>query len=180
MYDPRSIANCILDCAKERGIACSHLKLQKLLFFVHGTWLSKHDGEPLCSGTFEAWQHGPVHPLVYDAFQSYGAESINERAQALNPVTRERSEIPPPSDVEILDVVRLVVSNLGHLSGSQLRNITHSKNGPWSVVMNNAAKSANIGLKISNEVIRHNFGKQMYLVGNGPEERELNENAPYT
>lgn len=179
MYDPRAIANCIIDCASERGVSCSNLKLQKLLFFVHGAWLTKY-GEPLCSGAFEAWQHGPVHPIVYDAFRPFGAQEISQKTKSIDPVSRHETEIKQPDDVRVLDTVRAVVGSLGHLSGSQLRNITHSKGSPWSVVVAASASSANIGLRIPNEVIRDNFGKQLYLVGEGPEEGELNEDAPYS
>lgn len=179
MYDPRAVANLILDCAIERGISCSNLKLQKLLYFVHGQWLLRK-GEPLCSGNFEAWEHGPVHPLVYQSFKSFGANRITNKACSINPVTREKKEITAPSDVEVLDVVRMVVTSLGHLSGSQLRNITHTKGSPWSVVIDASRESANIGLQISNDVIRKNFGKQIYLLGGGREDGDLNENAPYS
>lgn len=179
MNDPRSIANCILELAGERGITCSNLKLQKLLYFAHGQWLIKK-GEPLVSGTFEAWEHGPVHPLVYQSFKVFGADKITEKAKSIDPVSRQRYEIPVPNDVEILDAIRSVVISLGHLSGSQLRNLTHSKGGPWKVIIDEAQESANIGMGISNDVIRKYFGKQLYLLGRGREEGELNENAPYS
>jgi uncharacterized phage-associated protein len=166
MYDPRAIANCIIEFAGERGISCSNLKLQKLLYFVHGTWLVKYN-EPLCIGAFEAWQHGPVHPVVYEAFRSFGSENIFSRASAFDPISRTRSEIPMPNDIRVLDLVRSILSSMGHLSGSQLRNLTHAKDGPWSIVVEGAVEKANVGLKIPNDVIRSNFGN-------------LNENAPYS
>ena len=63
-YDPRSIANLLLDEADRLAINITNLSLQKLLYFAHGLSLIE-DGKPLVSGYFEAWQHGPVHPLVY-------------------------------------------------------------------------------------------------------------------
>jgi len=179
MNDPRAVANCILDCARERGISCSNLKLQKLLYFTHGQWLIKKE-QPLISGTFEAWEHGPVHPLIYQAFKKFGALPIVENAKAIDPVTRQQKDIPSLTDIDILDAVRSVVTSLGHLSGSQLRNLTHSPNGPWKFVVENSNESANIGLQISNDVIRKYFGNQIYLLGGGEEEKDLYENAPYS
>ncbi len=39
MYDARAVANAMLDAAHRHGMALSDLKLQKLLYFVHGQFL---------------------------------------------------------------------------------------------------------------------------------------------
>lgn len=179
MYDARVIANSILDLTTERGISCSNLKLQKLLYFVHGQWLTRF-GKPLIQGEFEAWPHGPVHPLVYQTFKGFGASDITSRAKSLNPITREKVDLLPPTDIQVIDIITKVVTGLGHLSGSQLRNITHSKGSPWNVVVDSSEHIANIGMKMPNSVIKENFGKQLYLVGGGPEESDLDEDAPYS
>ncbi|MCR9124390.1 MAG: DUF4065 domain-containing protein [Phyllobacteriaceae bacterium] len=179
MNDPRGVANAIIDCAQKRGVSCTNLKLQKLLFFAHGRWLMENP-EPLCSGTFEAWQHGPVHPVVYRAFQPFGSGTITEKAQALNPVTRELTEIREPQQVEVWDTITSVVKHMGHLTGSQLRNLSHAKGSAWSVIVQASHNSANVGLQIPNQLIRDTFGKHVYLLGNEPEEGDLSENAPYS
>jgi len=61
-YDPRAIANLMLDEADRRGWKITNLALQKLLYFAHGIHLTKTK-EPLVSGYFEAWQYGPVQPI---------------------------------------------------------------------------------------------------------------------
>ncbi len=71
-YDPRAVANLMLDEAKRCGINISNLALQKLLYFAHGIYLTKTK-RPLVSGYFEAWQYGPVHPAVYRAFKGSGS-----------------------------------------------------------------------------------------------------------
>src|SRR3569833_2250149 len=97
MHDARAVANAILDAASQQGLVLSNLKLQKLLFFVHGQFLLEV-GEPLIDGEFEAWQHGPVHPVVYAAFKDWGPRDIVGRAESFDPVTRVRSPIPPATD----------------------------------------------------------------------------------
>jgi len=58
-FDPRSIANFMLDEADRVGVGITNLALQKLLYFAHGIFLNETKG-PLVSGYFEAWQYGPV------------------------------------------------------------------------------------------------------------------------
>jgi uncharacterized phage-associated protein len=62
-YDPRGVANLMLDEAERLGVEVTHLALQKLLYFAHGLF-PINCKRPLVSGCFEAWQHGPVHPAV--------------------------------------------------------------------------------------------------------------------
>jgi uncharacterized phage-associated protein len=66
-YDPRVVANAIIDRAAQEGQPVTHIALQKLLYFAHGLFLLRHR-KPLVSGYFEAWTYGPVHPAVYGAF----------------------------------------------------------------------------------------------------------------
>ena len=72
-YDPRAVANLLLDTADEFGVDVTNLALQKLLYFAHGHFL-KQIGQPLVQGAFEAWNNGPVHPAIYHAFKGAGRE----------------------------------------------------------------------------------------------------------
>ena len=68
-FDPRAIANLMLDVADENGQQLSNLALQKLLYFAHATFLIE-TGSPLLGGFFEAWKYGPVHPGFYRSFKA--------------------------------------------------------------------------------------------------------------
>lgn len=182
MVDARIVANAILDTAARYGIPLSNLKLQKLLFFVHGQYLIEV-GEPLVDGDFEAWQHGPVHPLAYAAFRDFGPDDITTRATRLNPVTREKSPLSALSDPAVQMYVDRVVSTLGKLSASKLRALTHKAGGPWQQTLQSASTSANVGLKIGTDTIRATFSK-LTVVGVQREEDaargDLRENTPYS
>ena len=67
-YDPRVVANLILDIRDELNLETTNLELQKLLYFSHAFSLNRFD-VPLVSGFFEAWKNGPVNPAVYLAKQ---------------------------------------------------------------------------------------------------------------
>jgi len=65
VYDPRCIANLMLDESARVGQSLTNLALQKLLYFAHAMFLIEQ-GRPLLSGYFEAWEYGPVHPAAYN------------------------------------------------------------------------------------------------------------------
>jgi uncharacterized phage-associated protein len=94
MNDPRIIANYMLDVARDRGVSLTNLALQKRLFFAHAISLTERKTK-MVSGYFEAWQYGPVHPTVYQAFKAAGPNAIDFRAEAFNPVTRTRKPLEP-------------------------------------------------------------------------------------
>ena len=183
MYDARAIANTILLTARRQGVVLSNLKLQKLLYFVHGRYLVE-TGTPLVKGDFEAWQYGPVHPLVYSAFKDFGANDITGLAERLDPVRRMRTLIDPIGDALVERHVAMVVGSLGPLSAGQLVDLTHASGGPWSITVEQSQNNANIGLKIDNEIIRTHFAKLRVVAGGGSTLGEnygdLRENAPYT
>ena len=92
-YDARSVANLLLDEADRLGIEITNLSLQKLLYFAHGFCLVE-DRKPLVNGHFEAWRHGPVHPLAYHAFKDVGRMPISFRADRVDPLTGEKRPLP--------------------------------------------------------------------------------------
>ncbi|MFK4532089.1 putative phage-associated protein [Bradyrhizobium ottawaense] len=52
VYDPRCIANLMLDESERIGQPLTNLALQKLLYFAHAIYLIEHR-RPLVSGYFE-------------------------------------------------------------------------------------------------------------------------------
>jgi len=138
MLDPRAVANLIILEMKERGYEATNLKLQKLLFLSHSFYLVEA-GRPLVKGHFEAWQYGPVHREVYDAFKENGGAPIQAEATRFNPVTGSRSAIPIPADRSVVDVVKKVVGFYGGWSAGKLVDLTHAKGSPWDFVVENGA-----------------------------------------
>jgi uncharacterized phage-associated protein len=93
--DPRSVANLLLDIADAQRRPVTNLALQKLLYFAHAIFLVE-TSKPLVSGYFEAWQYGPVHPLVYKAFQEAADKPITSRASRMDVLTGTKSPVPAP------------------------------------------------------------------------------------
>jgi len=174
--DPRAVANILLQEAGLRGFEVSNLKLQKLLFLCHAFYLVE-SGSPLVRGNFEAWQYGPVHREVYEAFKRFGAQPITEPAEKFDPVTGARSAVAPAADGSVLTVVRKVLGFYGSRSPGELVKLTHAQNGPWDHVVSAAATSANLGLKISDEIIAKRF-KYLWFGRQPPMDIEPNEDIP--
>src|SRR5258707_204126 len=97
VYDPRGIANAMLNESDRVGQPVTHLALQKLLYFAHGLFLIEQK-RPLVSGYFEAWRNGPVHPAAYEAFKTAGRKPISFRAMRRDIATGALSPIDLPSD----------------------------------------------------------------------------------
>ncbi len=178
MHDPRVVANYILEQAWKRQIVLSNLALQKLLYFAHAISLVERK-HPLVQGTFEAWKYGPVLPAVYQSFKEYGSAPIITLAEGLNPITRARKTLPTLEDQEAKDVCDRVVMMFGNISPGRLVDLTHAKDGPWDAVISAAENSANLGLRIDDEVIVERFGRHKISIGSIPKSGEPNEDTPY-
>jgi len=166
-YDPRAIANLMLDEADRRGWKITNLALQKLLYFAHGIHLTRTK-RPLVSGYFEAWQYGPVHPAVYRAFKPSGSAPIINRAEAKDPLTGKTRVLSKPTDVAIVDLVSDVMRSYGHLPPGRLVDLSHAKDSPWSVVVDKARTDVAFGMRIPDDVIIERFRHHKVSVGTIP------------
>lgn len=121
---------------KEReGI--TNLKLQKVLYFAQAYYLAKL-GRPLFSDKIEAWEYGPVVPVVYRKYKTKGS----------NPIIDEKDK--SSLSVEDKKIVQKIWNSFGGYSASRLVNITHAHT-PW--------KDAN---KLTVKTISHKVLKEYY------------------
>lgn len=101
------------------GDALSNLKLQKLLYYLQGFFLSQL-GRPLFDEDMEAWNYGPVVPSVYHHYKIFGATSI--------PVPSNEQTVDLGEDGEAL--FQEVYSRFNRYSASALVEMTHAES-PW-------------------------------------------------
>lgn len=177
-FDPRAVANLMLDVAQEQAIALDHFALQKLLYFAHG--FSLRAGQPLVSGGFEAWTYGPVQPAVWRCFKDLGQAVVQSRATKTNPVTGVTSEVPAPNSDTTRELVRRVLVLYGGMPTNRLIELSHAKGAPWDVVVNRAKTSISLGMKIPDSLIKERFGHHKVPIGESSDADEPYEDAPFT
>lgn len=179
-YDPRAVANLLLDLADredEGPVPISNLVLQKLLYFAHGHFLIR-SGSPLVSGAFEAWTYGPVHPAVYREFKCQGNRPIEIRAVGRSVVTGQTHQLSAPDNQAVRRLLREVIRAYGHLSPGQLIDISHAPKGPWDTVVNKAKTSVALGLRIPDSVTVSCFKHQKITVRSESRIGEPDEDTP--
>lgn len=115
-----NVANYIIDNWSDK-FEITNLKLNKLVYYSQVESLRKYN-RPLFDDIIEAWQYGPVEPVVYHAFSSYG-----------------RNRISKSSDLAILDgiskkLIDSVMNKLGMLTAFDLVTLSHKPDGAWASV----------------------------------------------
>jgi uncharacterized phage-associated protein len=144
------VANHILWYANRERSDISPLKLQKLLYFLHG-WYMAVTGHELIDEPFMRWQYGPVLPSVYSALRGYGSQPINDYIKEYD--ANSQTWIPyfvnPAGVQQFEQVMDRVWREYGHYSAIQLSSMTHEEDTPW----NRTAENEEIG----NDLIRKYF-----------------------
>lgn len=176
-YDPRAVANLMLDEADRLGIKITHIALQKLLYFAHGIFLTQTK-RPLVSGYFEAWQYGPVHPSAYRAFKAAGSAPITMRAIGQDPLTGAAREMRKPDDFAVTGLVQQVLNSYGRMSPGRLVDLSHAKGSPWQHIADKARTDVAFGLRIPDNLILERFRHHKVTVGEAPRAGEPSDDTP--
>jgi len=154
--DPRAIANFILDACESIGITVTNLKLQKLMYFCHAMVLVK-TGQPLMNPGFQAWRYGPVNKLVYSIFKVFGEQPITERATKLIIETGNTEICTNNLSTQTKAHISECLTIYGNISTGQLVKLTHIIDGPWYQIWETNKDKVNLGLAISDNVIKSHF-----------------------
>lgn len=132
MYIAKHVANSILVAhwKRDKYPSISPMKLQKLMYFVHGWHLAVH-ARPAVDEGFHAWTYGPVNEETYHAFKRYRLRSILQLATESDSNGDEISYIVADQESAFYEVLNMVIDKYGHLSALQLSAMTHSDGSPW-------------------------------------------------
>lgn len=157
MNDARAIANFILDEFDSREHAISNKKINKLIYFAHGFSLFRI-GQPLVKNHVEAWVHGPVFKVVYDAFKQFEFHPIVSRAVNFNFVTGVDEQVSYDLlGSEQRELTKKVVTHFVRFSADELEDMTHSQFGPWAKIWNLPESERGLRNRIPNEEIAAHF-----------------------
>jgi len=132
------------------------MKLQKLVYVTHG-WNLAITGNPLISDDVQAWQYGPVIPILYSEFRSCGRNAMTDHATDIKIAEEDLSfsfETPrvDEDDCHTRELAQKIWAKYGAYTGPQLSNLTHMPDTPWDKVY----KASPRGI-ISNELIAEHF-----------------------
>ena len=102
----------------------SHLKLQKLLYYIQAWHIVFFDGDKLIDDDFEAWIHGPVSRKIYNQFKDESIlhkelEQNNKYDVDLSSLAKEQQEL-----------IDDVLDEYGDKSAYHLECLTHDEK-PW-------------------------------------------------
>ncbi|WP_310532344.1 type II toxin-antitoxin system antitoxin SocA domain-containing protein [Novosphingobium sp.] len=131
-YSAAKIANQMLGLARDKGEEITPLKLLKLVYIAHG-WSFPYLHEPLLAEPAQAWQYGPVVPSLYRAVSKFRAGPITEFVPDTDPQALSEPAIA---------LIQSVYETYSGYSGTQLSNMTHMPNTPWSEAWNSHGKNA--------------------------------------
>jgi uncharacterized phage-associated protein len=157
MYEARKIANLLISRFDVGAINLTNLRLNKLLYFIHGhSLLERKNG--LVRNHFEAWPYGPVVRVVYDAFKKFGDKIISEPASFLDYATGEHRPIPfdeiTPDDTKF---IANVCRTYAEFSTARLVALSHQRGGAWDTIFAGHSKNEQLALRISDDLILRDF-----------------------
>jgi uncharacterized phage-associated protein len=123
----------------------THLRLQKLLYYVQG-WSLALRGRAMFSERIEAWAHGPVVPSVYPKFAEYGDKPISPENMLV-------SQVLSKDDRELIESVW---ESYKVYSSSSLRTMTHSE-APWKDARGKAGTADRCTAEITKDAMKRFF-----------------------
>lgn len=150
-YDIRAIANEILTRLWEKGIRPTNMALNRLTWFVYEKALTKMR-VLISDARAEAWEHGPVFREIYSPAKEYGAEPIEEALRGFSREERKMVFVRQQLDEDTSALINEILNEVGNLSASRLRDMSHEHSGPWDRVWN-AKRKTSAGMVISPHII---------------------------
>ena len=143
-YRAIDVAKRFMSLANAEGVAVSHMKLQKLVFFAQLAALKDFNGTPIHSNRTYAWDYGPVVHELYTAIRRFGANPIQMHDESGEDVFASAVDI---DDADALAIIDSVWNHFKHWTAFQLSSLTHWKNSPWAVAYSHQ-RSSEIPLKL--------------------------------
>lgn len=114
------VAEYIIYEAQKRKMPVTNIKLQKLLYFVQGVYLAKHNKKAF-EDDIIAWKYGPVVKDIYYKYSLYGAEPI---------ITVEKYD--SKISLMLINAIDIVLESFLNVNQTDLIEETIKPGSPWS------------------------------------------------
>jgi uncharacterized phage-associated protein len=132
-YSTRVVCNAVLARAKDRQVEMTHLKLQKLVYFIHAWGLTLTGKSPINEKP-QAWQFGPAFESIYFAASEYGKNPIKKFFKSMHVITDEFSNIVPSADDKSFwQLTDDVMKNYLHFTPLELSALAHEEGSAWDL-----------------------------------------------
>jgi uncharacterized phage-associated protein len=153
--DAVPVANHILWKANKDHVNISPMKLQKMLYFLHG-WYLAITGQKLIDEGFMRWDYGPVVPSVYRELKNYGSAPIDDYIKQYDPNSEQLVPMFVNTNAfpQFNEVLERVWQQYSKFSGPQLSQMTHEFDTPWSNTYPN--------FQIRDDLIQEYFTRQAF------------------
>lgn len=161
MYSALAIASKFISLGIQNSQPISPMKLQKMVYFAHGLHLARY-GKPLINENIQAWEYGPVIPVLYHQFKKWGNNPITENPKIGMLVGNRFISGLDHFDDDAEQTIRLAWDVTKGISAPQLSTWSHAEGSPWSKTFEGPGSSP-----INNEEIKNYFKTQMQGVSNG-------------
>lgn len=124
MIDVMKLAEHVIWYADANKQPITHLKLQKILYYLQGEFLKRYH-KPLFDAEIQAWPYGPVVPDVYYQLCSNGALPLYSDAKS----TDDKADLRE-LDADENNTIRSKLNELLPQTARQLVTKTHQEK-PW-------------------------------------------------
>lgn len=156
MYTATAIANFFIEKGKQEGKPVDQMKVQKLVYFAHGWYLSIA-GKPLLNEAIEAWRFGPVISSLYHSLKYSGNAPITKSIEITQ---ADRLTIADDSDTELRAYLNRIWNLYSPFTGIQLSNMTHEEGTPWAKIAKEFDHRIPAGKDIDDQSIKEYFSDQ--------------------
>jgi uncharacterized phage-associated protein len=136
-----------LAAAEEEPDYLTHLRVQKLLYYVQG-WSLAVRGKPMFDGRIEAWAHGPVVKELYPILAAHGN----------NPILPTLIGVAENLTDEERQFIRSVWLAYRGFSASSLREMTHNES-PWIDARKGLGPADRCDNEITHQAMKDFFSK---------------------
>ena len=151
---PILLAQYIVDFLNKKGQAVSHLKLQKLIYYIDA-WHYVYFDMPMIKEDFQAWMHGPVVREVWDEFKD---KSVLFTPIEISSEGVDLSTYLMPDQIELINDV---LEEYGNKTAYYLECLTHSEE-PWRMARRGYAPTERCEVIMSKNFMKEFYGQKLY------------------